>query len=503
MLLRGGIARVQAVAAEFTTIALALGVFGLLLLVCALLGKPVERFGVPIVFVFLGVGMLAGSEGIGGLPFDDYRFAFQLGTAALVLILLDGGLNTSLHALRGAMLPALVLATAGVGITAILVAGFALQLGVPLTEAVLLGAIVSSTDAAAVFAVLRGGNLRLAPRIAGTIELESGVNDPMAVILTLLATAYAAGGATPTSGLLLEAPIQLGVGLAIGCGLGFPARWLLVRVRLSTAGLYPALTVGLGMLAFGIATLLHGSGFLAVFAAAVVLGNGSLPYRNGLRRIHDALAWLAQVAMFLMLGLLVFPSQLRPVALEGLWIALFLCFVGRPLAAALCLAPFGFSWREIVYIGWVGLRGAVAIILATFPVVANVPGALHIFNVVFFVVVVSSLLQGTSVRWLTRRLGLVGDSTPVPPALLELNSTRQLRGDLVSYYITPSLAVCGASLAEVPFPPDSGAVLVIRGGQLIAARGPTVLNPGDHVYVFSRPEDRPLMELLFGQPQDS
>ncbi len=487
---------------EFMATALLLATFGVLLLICALLGRAVERLGLPIVFVFLGLGMLAGSEGIGGVHFDDYQFAFRLGTIALILILLDGGLNTSLQAVRRSVASAALLATAGVAITAALVALFARLLGMGWAQAILLGAVVSSTDAAAVFAVLRGSRLRLSERVGTTIELESGLNDPMAVILTLAAVEWFSSPESSVWQTLVDIPIQLGIGLAIGLAAGYATRLILLRLRLSTAGLYPVLTLGLALLAYGAATLLQGSGFLAVFVAAMVLGNARIPYRSGLARIHDALAWLSQVAMFLMLGLLVFPSQLLPMAGIGILIALFLAFVARPAAVVACLLPFRFRPREVAYISWVGLRGAVPIILATIPVMADVPGGGQVFNLVFFVVVVSALAPGSTIRWATRGLGLEAPEQPQPLAALEINSTRMLSGDLMSFHVTESLAVCGATLSQVPFPPASAAVLVVRGEELLAARGGTMLEAGDHVYVFCRPEDRPFIELLFGRPHD-
>lgn len=486
---------------EFTITALLLGTFGVLLLTCALLGRTVERVGIPVVFLFLFLGIIAGSEGLGGLAFDDYLFAFRVGTVALILILLDGGLNTSLRAIRQCFLPAVVLATAGVAATAALVAGCGWLLGLTWPEAVLLGAVVSSTDAAAVFAVLRGGGIRLKPRLGATIELESGINDPMAVILTVTATMIFLGRSPGPVQLALDVPLQLLLGLAIGLAVGYSALFLMRRIRLGTVGFYPVLTLGFGLVAFGAATLSLGSGFLAVFAAGVVLGNGPLPYRSGLTRIHDALGWLSQVTMFLMLGLLIFPSALMPVAREGFLIALFLSFVARPLAVLVCLAPFGFPLREILYIGWVGLRGAVPIILAMFPVLSGVPGAQKVFNIVFFIVAMSALLPGVTIRWLTRRLGLEAEGTPTPPAVLEVNSTSALTSELISFYITEPLAVCGATLADIPFPTESAVALVIRGEDLLAPRGTTVLRPGDHVYVFCRIQDKPLIELLFGRPQ--
>jgi len=486
---------------EFATTALLLATFGVLLLICALLGRTVERLGLPIVFVFLILGILAGSESIGGIEFDDYQFAFRLGTIALILILLDGGLNTSLQTVRRSLAPAAILATIGVILTAALVALFARALGLTWPQAVLLGAVVSSTDAATVFAVLRGSRLQLTARVGTTIELESGFNDPMAVILTLTAIEWISSQDIPTWRLAFDIPVQLGLGLTVGLAAGYAASLLLTRVRLSTAGLYPILTLGLALIAYGVATILQGSGFLAVFVAAIVVGNAQIPYRSGLARIHDALAWLSQIAMFLMLGLLVYPSQLLPLAGVGVLIATFLAFVARPLAVLICLLPFRIPPREVAYIGWVGLRGAVPIILATIPVMSNVAGGAEVFNLVFFVVVLSAVLPGATIRWATRRLGLETPESPQPLAALEINSTRLLSGDLLAFHVSPALAVCDARLSQIPFPPASAAVLVVRGEELIAARGNTTLHAGDHVYVFCRPDDKPFIELLFGRPQ--
>ncbi|MEP0843020.1 MAG: potassium/proton antiporter, partial [Phycisphaerae bacterium] len=341
---------------ELVATALLLAVFGLLMAVCVVSTRTIERLGVPVVLVFLLLGMFAGSEGPIGIAFEDYRFTFRIGTAALILILLDGGLNTPLAAIRQSIRPAAVLATAGVVGTAGLVAAFAHLLDLPWNESLLLGAVVSSTDAAAVFAVLRGGNLRLSRRVGTTIELESGINDPMAVILTVAATSLL--GAEPVSllGMALGVPLQLLIGLIVGIVLGLGSRMLLHVVRLSTAGLYPVLTLALAFIAFGLATLAQGSGFLAVYVAGLVLGNSTIPYRSGLIRIHDAIAWLSQISMFLMLGLLVFPSRLKPVAGLGIMLALFLAFIARPAVVFLCLLPFRFPLKEVAYIGWVGLR---------------------------------------------------------------------------------------------------------------------------------------------------
>lgn len=475
--------------------------FGALLAISVLFSRAFDRLGVPVVLLFLLLGVLAGSDGFGLIEFDNYDIAFRLGTLALILILFDGGLNTTLRSIKTRIAPASVLATLGVAITAALVAVFARVLGLSWSAALLLGAVVSSTDAAMVFAVLRGGRLRLKERVGRTLELESGLNDPMAVILTSSFTASIAVGKAPGWGLLWQIPAQLAIGCAMGVIIGFAGRALLLRLRLSTGGLYAVLTLALALLAFGSATVVMGSGFLAVYVAAVVLGGAELPYQGGLRRIHDAISWLSQIGMFMMLGLLVFPQRLAPVLLPGLAIALFLAFVARPLAVWFCLLPFGFRHNEVRFLAWVGLRGAVPIILATIPVMAGVPDGERIFNLVFFVVFLNALIPGATVRWATRRMGLEAPEIPVASAALEINSLRDLRGVIASFYITPPLAVCDASLAQIGFPEGAAAVLVVRGEELIACKGGTILRSGDHVYVFFRREDRPFIELLFGSPQ--
>ncbi len=487
---------------ELFSTALLLAIFGLLIAASVLSSRTIEKLGVPVVLLFMLLGILAGSEGIGGLEFSDYRFAFRAGTAALILILLDGGLNTPFAAIRESVKPAAVLATFGVAGTAGLVAVFAHWMRLTWSESLLLGAVVSSTDAAAVFAVLKGGSLRLTRRVGTTIELESGINDPMAVILTMGVISLLSGEAVSHVKLALGVPLQLGVGLVVGAGFGLSAKWLLQGMRLSTAGLYPVLVLGLAFLSFGVATLAHGSGFLAVYATATIIGNSRIPFHSGLIRIHDAIGWLSQISMFLMLGLLAFPSQLRPIAGVGIAVAMFMAFIARPLVVAACLLPFGFRAKEVGYIGWVGLKGAVPVILATFPVLAGIPEGMKVFNIVFFVVVCNALVPGATIRYLTRRLGLEALEAPPPVAALEINSTRMLNGELMSFSISDPLAICGVPLSKIPWPANSSAVLLVRGEQLIAPRGSTVLEPGDHAYIFCRTEDRPFIQFLFGRPEE-
>jgi potassium/hydrogen antiporter len=481
--------------------ALFLTVTGTLLGVGVVSGRVAQRVGIPVVLVFMLVGLAAGSEGLGGIAFENYPFALRLGTIALVLILFDGGLNTPVGLLRQHLRPAATLATVGVLGTAALVALAARGFGFSWAEAALIGAIVSSTDAAAVFSVLRGGGVPLERRVATTIEVESGLNDPMAFFLTTLLTGNLLEPGSLTAGdVALRAVLQVAVGGSVGALVGVGGRYLLIRVRLSGGGVYPVLTVALAFLAYGVTTLLEGSGFLAVYVAAVLIGNARLPFHAGLRRVHDALAWLSQATMFLMLGLLAYPSRLMHVAWQGLGLALLLAFVARPVAVALCLLPFRYRRREALYIGWVGLRGAVPIVLAMLPVIAGAPGAGRIFDVAFCIVVASALFPGGTVAWVTRRLRLGGDAPPAAQAVLEIASTRPLQGELLTFCVEPALAVAHATVAALPFPEGAAILLVVRGEQLIPVKGDTVLMPGDYVHVFAAPEDVGLVLLLFGRP---
>lgn len=479
--------------------ALLLVVGGALLMLSVLLSRLATGTGVPVVLIFLLVGMLAGSEGLGGIEFADYELAFRIGTAALAVILFDGGLNTSRDLIRRALAPAAALATVGVAGTAAVVAVGGRLLGLGWGEALLLGAIVSSTDAAAVFSILRGSHMNLRRRVAGTLDLESGLNDPVAVILTMTLALALTGEPVSAPALVSSIAIQLAVGGVLGVAIGLGGSWLLNRLNIQLAGLYPILTLAVALLAFSLPTLLQGSGYLAAYAAGVVLGQRRLPYRSTILHSHNFIAWLAQVTMFLTMGLLVFPSDLQAVALPGLAIALILALVARPLAVFLCLTPFRFPIREQIYIAWVGLRGAVPIVLAMFPLLTGVEAAPALFNIVFFVVVLSVLLQGITAGPLSKWLRVQTPGVPLPSTVVELTGSGTAGGQIHSFWIHEHLLACGMTVGALKLHGTAAIVLVLRNNELIPADDDLTLQPDDHVYILCTAAELPVVSLLFGQ----
>jgi cell volume regulation protein A len=469
-----------------------------LLVLAATATRLSNRFGVPSLLFFLMLGWLARFQHAWILPAPNVALCFRLGTAALVLILFDGGLNTSVRAARSVLAPSLSLAVVGTLLTALLAAAAGLLLGLPKPIALLIGAVTSSTDAAAVFAALRSSQSRLRERVGLTLELESGLNDPMAVLLTLGTTeAFLGDGqfSWRVGWMLLE---QLAIGSLVGYVAGQAGRRLLSHAHLPVAGLYPVLSVAVAFGAFGLATLLEGSGFLAVYLAAMRLGSGRLPYRASLLRVHDALAWIAQITMFLVLGLSVTSSRLPGQLGRGALLALALGLVARPIAVLISLAPFRYSWRERLFIAATGLRGAVPIVLILFPLLRGLPGAQGLFELVFVIVVCNSVLPGAAVGVLSRRLGLQRELPPPAPAGLEMVSHAEYDGEFVSYFISRASAVEGASVRDLPLPETCLVTLIVRGHDILAPRGDTRILSGDHVYVFTKTADRSLADLLFG-----
>jgi potassium/hydrogen antiporter len=476
--------------------AVILAAFGGLLAASVALSRVSARLGLPVALLFLLVGVLAGSEGIGHIAFEDYHFAFRVGTTALVLILFEGGLNTPFASAREVLAPSAVLATLGVVAIAGLVAGVAHLLGLSWPMAMLLGAIVSSTDAAAVFSVLSASGTRLRRRVGLTLEVESGLNDPMAVILTTTVTASIVSGSDLTLlGVTIDFLIEMVVGAAVGYGVARLGRLLILRVHLPAAGLYPAFTLAIACLSYGLTTILHGSGFLAVYVTGVTLGSGALPHAVGIRRVHDALGWLSQVLMFLLLGLLVFPARLWQVAGVGFALAIILAVVVRPLVAMLFLSAFRYQWRDSAFVGWVGLRGAVPIVLATFAQSEGIDESDTIFNAVFFVVLVSALAQGTTLEWVARRLGLVRHAPAALRPPIEVGAARGL--NLVEHTVRPGEPPSGLHVRELGLPRQAIVAVIVRDGDSVPPRGSTVIEDGDQLFVLMRPALRDEVERLF------
>jgi cell volume regulation protein A len=461
--------------------------------------KLSNRLGVPVLVLFLILGMLAGSDGIGGIEFENYQLAHAIGTLALAMILFDGGLSTPLSSVKSVWKPAMFLATLGVLITSI-VTGLAASwiLDVSLLEGMLLGSIVGSTDAAAVFAVLRSGGVSLRERLKSTLEVESGANDPMAIFLTVGCIEILLGRLSIGPDLIWLFIKQMGVGALAGVTVGYIAIRIVNAINLDAAGLYPVLVTAFGLLAFGLAVALGGSGFLAIYLAGIVIGNGRLVFQRGIRLFHDAAAWLSQIVMFVVLGLLSFPSRLLDVAWHGLAIGIVLMFIARPLAVMPFLFPFGYNWRESIFVAWVGLKGAVPITLATFPLLFGTPNASLMFDVVFFVVVLSAMVQGWSLPFAARRLGVEVPLEMAPPLTLEISSLRHVEGDIVDYTVAKDSRAAGRQVKDLALPEGVVIAVVARGQQIIPPQGRTRIDAGDHVIIVLRPEMRQLVDQVFG-----
>jgi potassium/hydrogen antiporter len=471
-----------------------------LLLAGVLASKISSRLGIPALLLFLGLGMLAGSEGIGGIEFSDWEMARSVGVVALAFILFAGGLSTEWSTIRRVARAGVVLATAGVVITAVIAGLIATAvLDLSLKEGLLLGAIISSTDAAAVFAVLRSRNVSLRGDVRPVLELESGSNDPMALFLTVGLLVLLTEPDTSTWVLAPMFLQQLLVGGALGYLIARGAVVVLNRLRLESDGLYPVLTIALVLLTYGATTMLGGSGFLAVYVAGLVLGHRHFVHRNTIIRFHDAIAWLSQISMFLVLGLLVFPSGLGPIAVEALLISAALIFLARPLAVFVSLAVARFSFRERVMISWVGLRGAVPIILATFPLVEDIPQAELIFNVVFFIVLTSVLVQGTTIPLVADWLKVAAPAPADRPYPLEPGPHEADAAALREVHIPPGAAVDGSQLVEVGLPDEALVVLLRREGSFIVPQGSTVLRGDDRALVLAEPERFDAVKALLQQ----
>ena len=465
-----------------------LGVAGFLL-ASVLASKVSDRFGVPSLLLFLALGVAAGSEGLGGIEFNDPGLTQWVGIVALNLILFAGGLDTNWRDIRPVLMPGIALSSLGVFLTALGVgAAASYLLGFSLLEGLLLGAIVSSTDAAAVFTILRSKSLGLKGKLRPLLELESGSNDPMAVFLTIGLTMWLTRpGFTPES-LAVSLVVQVVLGAVLGLAFGWLLAWLANHLHLGFDGLYPVLTISAVFVAYGLTSLLGGNGFLAVYIAGIAARHHDFIHRRSLIRFHDGLAWLMQIGMFITLGLLVFPSEIVPVIGAGFLIAAVLMFIARPLGVFASLIFTKFNLREKTFISWVGLRGGVPIILATYPLIAGVEQADLIFNIVFFVVLTSALIQGASIPLVARWLGVDQLMTKKPIYPIEVNPMHGFTDELKEIHIPDSSTCSGKTIVELTLPENLLVILIARDKEFLVPNGGTTLLAGDTLIVLSDKE---------------
>lgn len=461
-----------------------------LMLISVVASKVSDKFAIPALLLFLAIGMLAGAEGVGGIHFANPWLAKSVGIIALIFIIFSGGIDTNWKDVRPLALPGILLSTAGVLITAIVIGFFAMIiLKFSLLEGLLLGSIVSSTDAAAVFSILRAKNISLKSPLRPLLELESGSNDPMAVFLTI---SFISLLTTKNMGIITLIPkfvLDMGGGALIGYFMAKFSIQIINRLKLEYEGLYPALTVSLALLTYSIATILKCNGFLAVYLAGLIMGKDEFLNKRTVMRFHDGLAWLMQITMFLTLGLLVFPSHILPVMGASLLLSIVLMFLARPISVLLCLLPFRMNVRKKAMIAWVGLRGAVPIVLATFPLLAGISEAQTIFNTVFFVVITSVLIQGTSIPFASKLLRVDAPFANKRHYPIEFEKTKSIDAELTDLIVPYKSAAAGKRIGELNVPEKCLIMLISRGEEFIIPAGPTVVEGGDVLLVLANKED--------------
>jgi len=451
------------------------------------------RFGAPLLLVFLVIGIIAGDSGPGHIEFDDVRTTYLVGSVALALILFDGGLRTKFQNIRAVLLPSMVLATIGVLLSALItapVAKYVLELN--WIESLLVGAVVASTDAAAVFLLVHAQGLRLRPRVGATLETESGTNDPFAIFLTLMLVEFISSGRSSAAHVLLELLREALLGAIIGVIGGRVIVIALNRVALPQ-GLHAPFVLTAALVIFGVAQLSHASGFLAVYLAGIIVGNQPTRAHNSVVTFLDAATWLAQIVMFVLLGLLVSPQRLASSLGPAVIVALVLMLLARPAAVLLCLAPFRFNWREKIFIAWTGLRGAVAIFLASIPMLVGLSKAYLYFDVAFVVVIISLLLQGWTLAYAARRLHVALPRADRGPRRVELDLPGQLEQELVGYPVRPKSLYFRRGL----IPSWSKPTLVIRNENILSPAEADPIAPGDYIYLLAPPEKAEMLDRFF------
>jgi cell volume regulation protein A len=445
------------------------------------------RLRVPALVLFLGLGMIVGSDVTGWIYFDDYELARSVGVIALALILFEGGLAAGFREIRPVLWPAISLALIGTILTAV-IAGLAAAwlFDFSTLEGLLLGSILAATDGAAIFSILRGSTLRR--KLARTLEGEAGLNDPVAVLLVLgfIDWIQKPGyGVLDMFGLFAT---QFAVGGAVGLLVGWLGIEALKRVSLASSGLYPVASLTVAALAYGAADSLGGSGFLSIYLAGLVIGSGAIPARRTIAAFHDGLSWIAQLAMFFTLGLLIFPRELGDIALKGSVLALVVVVVARPAAAFVATLTARFNAAERIALGWGGLRGAVPVVLATFPVIDGIPRSVEFFNIVFFAVLFSTVLQGSTFEPLARRLRVTTTEPALPRPLTESGIIRGLGAEVVEYPVAAQDAIVGLAVRDLELPREALVNVVVRGDNAIPPRGSTVIAAGDRLHVLVRRE---------------
>lgn len=458
----------------------------ILIILSIAFAKLFQNLGLPTLILFLALGMLAGSEGIGGIYFDDANLAQSIGIIALIFILFSGGLDTNIKDVKPVFLPAVSLATLGVFISAIIV-GFtaAFFLNIDIKYGLLLGAIVSSTDAAAVFNVLRSRNVQLKKNLKPLLELESGSNDPMAIFLTLGMIQLILIPSTGLWNLIWLFIKQFGLGIIIGLSMGQLIVYLLNKIKFDYDGIYPVLFLAYAGMVYAFTNIVGGSGFLAVYLAGLTVGNREFLHKKSLKRFFDGLAWLSQIGMFLTLGMLVFPSQILAVTGVGLILSAILMLIARPVSVFLSLPFTKINLKEKLFTSWVGLRGAVPIILATFPLLAGVEYADLIFSIVLFIVLTSALLQGWSISFAARLLKVDAPIIKKIRSPIEFESSPDDTNDLYDFIISDNSPLVGKQIVEIGLPKESLIVMINRNEQYIVPTGGTIIEAGDVLLILT------------------
>jgi len=469
-------------------------IISLLLLVSIIAGKTTSKLGVPTLIFFLVVGILAGSEGIGGIHFNDAPVTQLVGIVALNFILFSGGLDTNWKVIRPVLWRGVMLSTLGVLITTFAVGIFVhLVLNFTLAEGLLLGAIVSATDAAAVFSILRNKGIGLKGYLRPVLELESGSNDPMAYFLTISLTMIVKSGHFDLAHLLTDFLKEFLIGGVLGYLMGRASVWLINNIKLETEGLYPVLTLALAMLTYSVTQSIHGNGFLAIYICAIILGNSNFIHKRSLMQFYDGQAWLMQIILFLTLGLLVFPSKMVPIIGIGLLISAFLIFVARPLSVFISLSFFKSNFRSKLFVSWVGLRGGVPIVFATYPLIAGIEKADTIFNLVFFISVTSVLLQGTTLTHVAKFLHL--DLPARTKRRTEIEIAENAKKEKIQVLINPGNPAIGRMVVQLEFPKAAQIMTIKRDNKYIIPVGATQVKENDKLFILA--EDKHTVELVY------